>query len=454
LYALIVLVLGYALYKVSPQLFQPAGGDPRWVIVPILIVLVTLIMSVTWMESRSSTTTVDSSRAEKEVLIDQNRELVVDADKPPLSRDDLTKQVQQLRPVLNQAARYSTPTYFLDKHLSIIHWNVAFELIFKPILPKIQRRHVNHFIAELANRDQVFDHARAFTQQVMQGELPLADVEPLVYNSENYGIVEFEKVATQLTDSDANLKAWAVALFLKKIDWDMYAPDLWQRIRDDKLWGIYAVSYDAILPEFSKYRQLIDEVMSGIPAGSAHVLELGAGTGNATRALLQRGYRVTAVENNPVMLDKLSAKNLQQTGRLTICIESAEDIELVEERNLDAVVAVNLVYALDDPAGCFRDVARILKRGGVFAFSTTHSGSRLDPLLAEIEADLKARGVFRAKEEHYRRVAKVNKDIECRLARRYSIEQYEAWLEDAGFEIVYNRPSYVGAVVVIHARKV
>jgi hypothetical protein len=136
-------------------------------------------------------------------------------------------------------------------------------------------------------------------KQVRAGELPLADLEPLVYNSETYGMVEFEKVATQLTDADANLKAWAVALFLRKIDWDMYAPDLQKRLRNDKLWVIYAVSYDAILPEFTPYRQLLEEVIGGIPNGAGRVLELGAGTGNATKALLQPGYRVTAVDRLP-----------------------------------------------------------------------------------------------------------------------------------------------------------
>jgi hypothetical protein len=87
-------------------------------------------------------------------------------------------------------------------------------------------------------------------------------------------MVEFEKVATQLTDADANLKAWAVALFLRKIDWDMYAPDLQKRLRNDKLWVIYAVSYDAILPEFTPYRQLLEEVIGGIPNGAGRVLEL------------------------------------------------------------------------------------------------------------------------------------------------------------------------------------
>jgi SAM-dependent methyltransferase len=234
----------------------------------------------------------------------------------------------------------------------------------------------------------------------------------------------------------------------------MYAPDLLQRLRDDKLWGIYAVSYDAVLSEFSKYWQLIDEVIRGVPAGAGHVLELGAGTGNATRELLERGYHVTAVENNPGMLDKLSAKNLQQIGRLTICMQSAEDIDLVEKRNFDAVVAVNLVYALEDPAGCFRKIAEILKRGGVFAFSTTHSETRLDPLLNAIADELKAHGTFRAKEEHYRRVVAANKHIELTLARQHSLEKYRAWLEDAGFEIFYEQPSYVDVVVVIHARKI
>ena len=267
--------------------------------------LVVVVVSVTWMTLHNSCPStqppgVPSVRdREKAALIEQHRELVIDAEKPRLSRDDLSRQLQQLRLVLNQAPRYSTPTYFLDKHLSIIQWNVAFELIFKPILPKIRRQHVNHFIAELANRDAVFDHARAFTEQVRAGELPLADLEPLVYNSETYGMVEFEKVATQLTDADANLKAWAVALFLRKIDWDMYAPDLQKRLRNDKLWGIYAVSYDAILPEFTPYRHLLEEVIGGIPNGAGRVLELGAGTGKATKALLQRGYRVTAVDRLP-----------------------------------------------------------------------------------------------------------------------------------------------------------
>jgi 2-polyprenyl-3-methyl-5-hydroxy-6-metoxy-1,4-benzoquinol methylase len=391
---------------------------------------------------------------EKSNLIDINKRSVVGAESPPLSDDGLAREVQQLRLVLHQAQRYSTPTYYLDTHLSIIHWNVAFDIIFKPILAKIHRRHVNYFIAELANHDAVFDHARDFTQRIHDGELPLVDVEPLIYNSKTYGMVEFEKVASQLTDTDADLKAWAVALLPREIDWDMYRPDLLQRLRDDKLWSLYAVSYDIVLSEFTLYQKLIEEVIRGVPPDARRVLELGAGTGNVTKALLKCGYRVTAVENNPSMLEKMSAKRLENTGRLSIIINSVDNLDLVEERNFDAVVAVNVIYALDDPFACFRKVAQSLKRRGVFAFSTTHSETSLDALLAAIEGELKAQNAFNAKEEHYRRVVAINRDIECTTAKRYSKEQYVAWLEEAGFEVVHNFSSYKGAVVVIHACKV
>jgi SAM-dependent methyltransferase len=463
IFALIVLAVEAML---GTALIGSASADRFHIIIVMVVVLILVILSVTVITiqkarlprggSQGATFQKQASlpEAQKKNLIDFNRGAVVGAEAPPLTNDGLTKELQQLRLVLHQAQRYSTPTYYLDTHLSVIHWNVAFELIFKPILGKIHRRHVNYFIAELANHNAVFDHAREFTEKVKGGQLPLVDIEPLIYDSEAYGTVEFEKVATQLTDVDAHLKAWSVALFLKQIDWDMYAPDLLQKLRDDKLWSLYAVSYDVVLSEFSLYQELIRQVIQGIPSDAKRILELGAGTGNVTKALLQRNYRVTAVENNPLMLEKMSAKKLENTGRLNVVINSVENLDLVEETNFDAVVAVNLVYALEDPFACFRKVARTLKRGGVFAFSTTHSETSLDALLESIQTELRNEGTFNAKEEHYHRVVAINRDIECVIAKRYSREQYVAWLEEAGFEILHNFSSYKDAVIVVHARKV
>ncbi|HTR34368.1 MAG TPA: class I SAM-dependent methyltransferase [Bryobacteraceae bacterium] len=390
----------------------------------------------------------------KEQLVQQNRPFVKDAEMPPLSPDDQTRKLRQLRSVIYQAPMYSTPTYFLDAHLAVIHWNVAFELIFRSVLPKIRGCHVNCLIAELANSSAVFDHARTFTKESARGQLPLVDCEPLVYESQDYGRVEFEKIAVQLTDDNANLRAWSVALLLKRIDWDMYVKDLEQRSRDDKLWSIYAVSYDAVLSGFPPYQELVQEVLRGIPRDPCQVLELGAGTGNVTKALLARGHRVTAVENNTFMLEKLYEKQLLQTGRLSLVPESLENTEYGRPQTFDAAVAVNVAYALDDPSACFRKVAEVLKPGGSFVLSTTHSETDLEPLLKKIEDNLKAKGEFEQKEEHFRWVVKINRGIAYKMARRHSREQYQKWLEEVGFKVVYNEPSYLNAVAVIHARKI
>src|SRR5262249_28751085 len=115
---------------------------------------------------------------------------VLHAGVPPLNAEDQIRRVYDLRSVMYQAPRYTTPTYFLDTHLAVVAWNVAFELIFRRILPAIRRRHVNDFIHKLANRNAVFEHARKFTEKVKEeGHLPLVDMEPLVYESPDYGEV-------------------------------------------------------------------------------------------------------------------------------------------------------------------------------------------------------------------------------------------------------------------------
>lgn len=383
----------------------------------------------------------------------ENQTRIIDADAPPLTAEGETSQLLELRSVLYQAPRYSTPTYFLDPHLAVVSWNVAFELIFKPILPSIRRRHVNYFIVELANQDEVIDHAREFTERVKDGQLPLVDLEPLIYESPDYGRVEFIKVATQLTDGEASLKAWSVALLLKKIDWTLYLGSLEERLREDRLWGLYAVSYDAILQRFRPYQDLVEDVIGALPSAPSRILELGAGTGNVTQRLLERNYNVMAVENNPYMLEKMAAKGLRSKPKLTVLLESVEDTEFDNRRNFDAAVAVNVVYALEDPLRCFRKVAEALRRGGIFALSTTHSNTNLDALLEAIKADLESGARLPEYREHYERLVSVNRAIEKTIAGRYSLEQYKEWLMDAGFQIIHSEPKYFDAVEVIHARR-
>ena len=88
------------------------------------------------------------------------------------------------------------------------------------------------------------------------------------------------------------------------------------------------------------------------------VLELGAGTGKLTRALVELGHDVHATEPDPAMLDRLArsvdVSRLSQTG--------AEEIPAADA-SFDIVIA-GQSYHWFDKEKALPEIARVLKRGG------------------------------------------------------------------------------------------
>jgi SAM-dependent methyltransferase len=74
--------------------------------------------------------------------------------------------------------------------------------------------------------------------------------------------------------------------------------------------GAVAARYDTYRPRYPD--ELIDEVVRILPG--RRVLEVGAGTGIATTALLARGLAMTCVEPDPGMAAVLSAKLAGRSG--------------------------------------------------------------------------------------------------------------------------------------------
>jgi len=384
-----------------------------------------------------------------EKRLEQSPQIVGEEAPPPSANvwfDDL-------RPVLHQAIHYTSPTYFLDVNLKLIDWNLAFELIFARSLGRIHGRHVKHFIVELANYDEVIAHAQEFTKKVIKGKIPFVDVEPLRYGSERYGEVSFVKVAAQLHDPNGLPRGWSVSLLVREIDWEAFQRDLLEEARKDKLWSVYSASYDRVLLEFPPYKKLIDDVIAVVPAGRKTVADLGAGTGNVTAALLAAGHNVTAVESNLAMLDRLRSKKLGGKA-LTVVKSTVENLSGLADAAFDAAVMVNVLYAVNDPLTCLQGVQRILKPGGVLAFSTTHAEVDLDTLLGSIQDRLETIGKFQSLAADYKLVFDLNKAIEKEIAKRYTRDNYREWTRAAGFEIIRDvKSTYEDAVMLIHARK-
>jgi SAM-dependent methyltransferase len=191
------------------------------------------------------------------------------------------------------------------------------------------------------------------------------------------------------------------------------------------------------------------------------VVDLGAGTGNASRIVLEGRDRpsVWAVEKNMAMLDSFRAKEWVRAAgdRLKIVKSSVEHLEmLASEEPFDAAVAVNTLYAVDDVPACLGSLNQVLRLGGTFSFSTTDKNTKLGPLLDDIAAELSRRADWKELLPHYNRVQSLNMKLEEKgVTTRYTRDQYIAWLEQAGFRVdLYEPGHYTGAVVVGRATKV
>jgi SAM-dependent methyltransferase len=97
------------------------------------------------------------------------------------------------------------------------------------------------------------------------------------------------------------------------------------------------------------------------PARPLRVVDLGAGTGILTRALLAAGHDVIPVEPDQQMRTQLVAG----TPGVTALAGSAEEIPLADA-SVDAVVA-GQAYHWFDPARTHLEIARVLRPGGMLA---------------------------------------------------------------------------------------
>ena len=123
--------------------------------------------------------------------------------------------------------------------------------------------------------------------------------------------------------------------------WDSSAAELYERVRPT-----YPQSAIAFI---------VEEL--DLDAGS-ELLDLAAGTGKLTRALLHTGARVTAVEP----LDGMRSVLARELPEVTAMAGSAEEIPL-EDASVDAVF-VGQAFHWFDPEKAPREIARVLRAGG------------------------------------------------------------------------------------------
>ncbi|MFF0269738.1 class I SAM-dependent methyltransferase [Kribbella sp. NPDC004536] len=153
-------------------------------------------------------------------------------------------------------------------------------------------------------------------------------------------------------------------IYFRAVCWGCQTPGMSEHTaRALRLFDELAAGYDEVLPFFRGFAGL--QVGWLDPVAGTVALDLGAGGGALTGALLGRGCVVTAVDGAPGMVAKVARLypeaevRLMEAGRLEFA-----------DASFDLVCAGFVMHLLDDPAVAAAEVRRVLRPGGVFSFST------------------------------------------------------------------------------------
>lgn len=129
-----------------------------------------------------------------------------------------------------------------------------------------------------------------------------------------------------------------------------------------------ARSFDAWAPDYDRYRPAYPDALFAriaakleLPAQPS-VVDLGAGTGRATLAMIERGWHVTAVDPGRPMLDVLRAR-AREAGLVVATIEAHAEDTGINEASVDLVTAAQAFHWFDKERAV-DEMARVVRPGG------------------------------------------------------------------------------------------
>lgn len=145
--------------------------------------------------------------------------------------------------------------------------------------------------------------------------------------------------------------------------------------------GELARSFDAWASEYDRYRPgypegLFDRIASKLALPkSPLVADLGAGTGRATLAMIERGWRVTAVEPGGPMLDILRAR-ATDAGLIVATVQAAAEETGLDPASVDLATAAQAFHWFDRDRAV-TEMARIVRPdGGIALFWNVRDETR------------------------------------------------------------------------------
>ena len=114
-------------------------------------------------------------------------------------------------------------------------------------------------------------------------------------------------------------------------------------------------------------RTLTERISARFPGKTPdqiHVLEVGTGPGFFAILLAEAGYRVTAIDLTPSMLDEARRNAGELRGRIDFMEMNAQALDFGDER-FDVILSRNVTWNLPEPDRAYAEWTRVLKPGGL-----------------------------------------------------------------------------------------
>lgn len=178
-----------------------------------------------------------------------------------------------------------------------------------------------------------------------------------------------------------------------------------------RFWTMFAPIYvrQPVVDEAS-YQRKLKETRERFPE-NAQVLELGCGTGSTALAHAPYAGHIIATDFAQGMIAQAEKKRRRaRVKNVEFRVGTAEGLDFPPE-SFDAVLALNLLHLVADPAAILRDIAEVLKPGGFLAASTMAMGDKF-AFLKPISRLLPVKTNFFSEDQHRADVTAASLEIE------------------------------------------
>jgi len=99
------------------------------------------------------------------------------------------------------------------------------------------------------------------------------------------------------------------------------------------------------------------------------ILEIACGEGQSAVHLAKMGARVTAIDFSHAQLDHARALARSKKAAIRFLETNAQDLSMLDDASFDIAFSAYALGFVEDIQSAFREIGRVLRPGGLFAFS-------------------------------------------------------------------------------------